>query len=73
MGWNLRSKKERKWASSCYRKIRYGHARTAEGALVRMAKKGRHGLEVYECSFCKGFHLGHKRKLFSINFRMEAS
>lgn len=48
-------------ASSCARKVRYGHAETAETARLHMQRKTGEALEVYKCRHCDGWHVGHRR------------
>lgn len=57
----LQIRKPRLWdyLASCYRKVRYGHAQTAENACRSMAARGIEGLEKYKCRFCDGWHIGH--------------
>jgi hypothetical protein len=45
--------------NSCVRKVRYGHEATARKALSAMEAKGVDDLDVYECDYCGGWHLGH--------------
>lgn len=47
---------------TCKRKVRYRTEGTAKRGLDQMTKKGRHGLEVYRCGHCHGYHLGHAFK-----------
>lgn len=53
--------KPRLWdyLSSCYHKVRYGHAQTAENACRRMNEKGSGEMEPYRCRYCGGWHIGH--------------
>jgi hypothetical protein len=47
-------------ARTCERKRRYESARDAEStAAHRRAESGQLDLEVYPCTFCGGWHIGH--------------
>jgi hypothetical protein len=49
------------YMTSCYRKVRYGHEKTANDARSKMLAKGSTNLDVYACRYCGGWHLGHSR------------
>lgn len=45
---------------SCIEKVRYKNYVTARASLRNvMISYGDYRLEVYECRFCKGYHIGH--------------
>lgn len=44
---------------SCYGKVQHKSRLAAEYILDRMNGKRSHLLEIYECKFCKFFHIGH--------------
>lgn len=47
-------------ARTCERKRRYDSAAEAEStAAHRRAESGQLDLEVYPCTFCAGWHIGH--------------
>ena len=43
---------------SCARKVRYGHAESAEKAAKVMTKKVDRPMEAYPCAYCGGWHVG---------------
>ena len=52
--------KKRARARTCERKRRYDSAAQAEStAAHRRAESGELDLEVYPCTFCGGWHIGH--------------
>ena len=53
----------KKW-NSCKRKVRHKTHKEAKDCLNRMKKGGIciKPMQTYECIFCKGWHIGHKRK-----------
>lgn len=50
----------RKRKSTCERKVRYGHLKTAQDAAKAMKARGILGLSAYPCPHCQGFHIGHE-------------
>lgn len=54
-----------RWASSCWKKIRFSHATHAklriESILHSVNSLDTEQLAVYRCQFCGGFHIGHHR------------
>lgn len=48
---------------SCEKKIRYTSKIKAENMIKAMKKRGQmcYGLQAYECNYCGGWHLGHKK------------
>lgn len=57
--------------NSCHRKVRYGRRKTAKSAVLAMRAKGALNLHAYECRYCDGWHIGHKRSvLFNLLWRL---
>ncbi len=48
---------------SCEGKIRYVSAHDGMGVIASMRRNGQihTPMDVYRCTFCKGFHIGHRR------------
>jgi hypothetical protein len=45
---------------SCTRKVRHGTQAEADRTVERLRAKGR-DLEAYACTYCGGWHTGHRR------------
>lgn len=52
----------------CTGKKRYVNRPDAWGALRALGRKGMRGMQIYKCSFCKKWHIGHppKRKYLTL-------
>lgn len=46
----------------CFGKIKHKSFLSAEYTLSQLKGKESHLLEIYNCPFCKTFHIGHNRK-----------
>lgn len=44
---------------TCNRKRRYGSEKEAHKALVSLMDRGRTELNIYGCTYCGGWHIGH--------------
>jgi hypothetical protein len=49
--------------SACYGKLKHRSMLAAQYILDRMSGRKSHLLEIYKCSFCNAFHIGHNRLL----------
>lgn len=57
------SKKQLELAKkSCFGKIQHKSLLSAKHIFDKMNGRDSHLLEIYECSFCGFFHIGHNRK-----------
>jgi hypothetical protein len=59
MKWEFVWKTKAHRQHSCERKVRYGHKTTASLAALKMQEKVYAKFDVYECRYCKGWHIGH--------------
>lgn len=50
-------REEARYEKACASKNRYAAKGEAEAALLACAEHGRHGLRIYRCPYCKGWHL----------------
>lgn len=50
-------------AKTCLGKVKHKSRLAAEYYLDHIHKRGKYNLEIYNCPFCKFFHIGHNKKL----------
>ncbi len=57
------TKEDKRQIYSCLRKCQYGSEQLASKIARRASKRSGEHIRPYSCDFCKGWHIGHRRKV----------